>query len=85
MGEILMLTQYIEAAMRHAVIEFDEGDDCWYGEIPPCCGVLGMGSTEEECRKDTQEVLEGWIIVGLRFDDTLPVINGVDLNVKEAA
>lgn len=80
-----MLTQYIRAAMRYAVIEYDEEDGRWYGEIPPCLGVIGVGATKEECRQDTQEALEGWILVALRFGDPLPVIDGIDLNVKEAA
>jgi predicted RNase H-like HicB family nuclease len=80
-----MLTQYIQAAMTKAVYEYDAEDGKWYGEIPPCRGVIGVGTDRETCRRDTQEALEGWIIVSLRFGDPLPVIDGVDLNVKEAA
>lgn len=80
-----MLTQYIQEAMRLAIIEFDEEDRRWYGEIPECRGVIGVGDDEELARRDTQEALEGWIIIGLRFGDPLPVLGGVDLNVREAA
>ena len=80
-----MLTDYIEAAMGRAVIEYDEEDQRYYGEIPPCQGVIGIGETDEQCRRDTQAALEGWIILGLRLGHALPVIDGIDLNEKEAA
>lgn len=80
-----MLTQYIQEAMRLAVVEYDDEDRKWYGEIPDCRGVIGVGDDEESARRDTQEALEGWIIIGLRFGDPLPVLGGVDLNVREAA
>ena len=80
-----MLTDYIEAAMAHAVIEHVEEDQRYYGEIPLCRGVIGIGETHEQCRRDIQEALEGWIILGLRLGHGLPVIDGIDLNEKEAA
>ncbi len=80
-----MLTDYIAAAMGQAVIEYVEEDRKFYGEIPPCRGVIGIGETYEQCQRDTQEALEGWIILGLRLGHALPVIDGIDLNEKEAA
>ncbi|RME54014.1 MAG: type II toxin-antitoxin system HicB family antitoxin [Caldilineae bacterium] len=80
-----MLTEYIQAAMAHAVIEYDPEDKKYYGEIPPCPGVLGVGDSPEACRRDLQEALEGWMILAFRFGDPLPVIDGIDLNQKIAA
>lgn len=83
-GAYLMLTQYIQAAMRHAQYEaLDDGT--FYGEIPELVGVWGTAPTQEACITDLQDALEGWIILGLRLGHTLPVVDGIDLNLSMAA
>jgi hypothetical protein len=39
----------------------------------------------EACREQLQEVLEGWIVLGLRMGHSLPVVEGVDLAVQQEA
>ncbi len=73
-----MLTKYIEAAMHRATYELLE-DRTFYGRIPECQGVWAAAETLEACRDELQEVLEGWIILGLRLGHTLPIIDGIDL------
>jgi predicted RNase H-like HicB family nuclease len=73
-----MLTKYIEAAMHRATYELLE-DGTFYGRIPECQGVWANAETLEACRDELQEVLEGWIILGLRLSHTLPIIDGIDL------
>jgi predicted RNase H-like HicB family nuclease len=73
-----MLTKYIEVAMHRATYELIE-DGTFYGRIPECQGVWANAETLEACRDELQEVLEGWIILGLRLGHTLPVINDLDL------
>jgi predicted RNase H-like HicB family nuclease len=73
-----MLTKYIEAAMHRATYELLE-DGTFYGRIPECQGVWANAETLEACRDELQEVLEGWIILGLRLGHTLPIIDGIDL------
>lgn len=76
-----MLTEYIKAAMKQATYEvFQDGtDDAFFGSIPDCQGAWASAQTLEACRDELQEVLEGWIILGLRLGQTLPVINGINL------
>ncbi|HEY9624787.1 MAG TPA: type II toxin-antitoxin system HicB family antitoxin [Crinalium sp.] len=76
-----MLTHYIQAAMHQATYEFLE-DGTFYGEIPSCRGVWSNAATLETCREELQDALEGWIILGLQLRHTLPVLNGIDLNLK---
>ncbi len=73
-----MLTNYIQAAMHRATYELLE-DGTFYGKIPECQGVWANAETLEGCRNELQEVLEGWIILGLRLQHTLPVVNAIDL------
>ena len=77
-----MLTDYIRAAMHKATYK-SYPDGTLYGEIPDLQGVWATGTTLEACRDELQEVLEDWITVGLYLHHTLPIIDGIDLNVKE--
>ncbi|NJM55539.1 MAG: type II toxin-antitoxin system HicB family antitoxin [Verrucomicrobiae bacterium] len=79
-----MLTEYIRHAMRHAHYELMENGR-FYASIAPCPGVWAEGATLEECRTELEGALESWIVVGLRHGDTLPVIDGMDLNPREYA
>ena len=75
-----MLTQYIQAAMTHATYELLP-DQTFYGEIPGLPGVYANAGKLESCRAQLQEVLEGWIVLGLRMNHTLPAIDGIGLDV----
>jgi predicted RNase H-like HicB family nuclease len=74
-----MLTEYIQAAMCHAQYELMENGRV-FATIPQCPGTWGEGATEEEARRELQDVLESWLIVGLRHNDPFEIIDGVDLN-----
>ena len=78
----MMLTQYIHAAMRRAVYEI-LSDGTFYGEIPGFQGVYANAETLEVCREQLQEVLEGWIVLGLRLGHTLPIVDGIELVVMQ--
>lgn len=61
-----MLTEYIRAALRRARYEILE-DGTFYGEIPDCQGVYANAETLEDCREELRQVLEDWIVLGLRL------------------
>lgn len=73
-----MLTKYIEAAMHRATYERIE-DGTFFAEIPEIEGLWANAETLKTCQDELQEVLEGWIILGLRLGHTLPIIEGIDL------
>jgi len=75
-----MLIDYINRALSKA--EYDKLDDgTFFGKIPACTGVLAFGTTLFECENELRSVLEGWLIVKIRFGDVLPMIDGFDINV----
>jgi len=76
-----MLTGYIQAAMRRAKYEI-LSDGTFYGEILGFQGVYANAASLDECRAELQEVLEGWIVLGLRLGHTLPVVDGIDLAME---
>ena len=80
-----MLMKYIQAAMRHAKYEFLSDDGSFYGEIPACQGVYANTASLEECREQLEEVLEEWILFRVHKNLGLPVIEGIELAIKEVA
>jgi predicted RNase H-like HicB family nuclease len=69
-----VLSEYIQAAMQRAHHEIPE-DGTFYGEIPGFQGVFANAETLEDCREQLREVLEGWIVLGLRLGSPMPVVN----------
>jgi predicted RNase H-like HicB family nuclease len=80
-----MLTEYIKAAMSKAEIEYWPEDKMYFGRIPQCQGVLATGETKEACIRELEEVLEGWLLLGIYHHDPIPEIDGISLDIKEAA
>ncbi len=75
-----MLTEYIQAALRRAKYEILPEDKTYYGNIPGLQGVWANAETLEACREELREVLEDWIVLGLRLQHTLPIVDGINLN-----
>jgi len=78
-----MLTQYLKAALRKAHYEILADDEQYYGEIADCNGVYATASTLEACRDQLEEVLEEWVLFRVHRNLALPVIDGVELTVKQ--
>jgi predicted RNase H-like HicB family nuclease len=75
-----MLTQYIQHAMARAHYELLD-DGTFYAEIPGIQGVYANSETLETCREQLQEVLEDWIMLGFHLGHSLPVVDGINLNL----
>lgn len=80
-----MLTKYIEAALRRAKYEILSDDASFYGEIPGFDGVYANSDTLEVCRRELEEVLEEWILFRVSRNLPLPVIDGIELAIKEVS
>ncbi len=80
-----MLTQYIKAAMPKARYEILLSDSTFYGEIPDFGGVYANAATLEDCREELEEVLEEWILLRVSQHLSLPIVDGVELTIKEVA
>jgi predicted RNase H-like HicB family nuclease len=79
-----MIQAYINAAMERAHYEMFD-DETIYGEIAECPGVFANEATLEQCRRVLEEVLEGWILLRLRENLELPVIEGISLQAPVLA
>jgi len=74
-----MLTTYIEEAMKRARYKILE-DDTYYGWVEELPGVWAQASILEECRTELQEVIEDWLLLGLKLGHELPALGSIDLN-----
>jgi predicted RNase H-like HicB family nuclease len=80
-----MLTKYIQAAMQKAKYEILSDDGSFYGEIPDFDGVYSNAKTLEASREELEEVLEDWILFRVSRSLPLPVVDGIELKIKEVA
>jgi predicted RNase H-like HicB family nuclease len=80
-----MLQNYISNALNHAKYEILPESNSVYGEITVCPGVYAKAPTFEECRNELIEVLEGWLILRLRKNLEIPIIENVSLDILETA
>lgn len=79
-----MLTKYIRAAMEKAKYEILSEDNTFYGEIPGFDGVYANANTLEACHDELEEVLEEWIFFRISRHLPLPIVDGIELMIKEA-
>jgi predicted RNase H-like HicB family nuclease len=79
-----MLTEYVQAALKKARYEILSDDSSFYGEIPGFSGVYANAGTLEECRNELREVLEDWILLSISRHLPLPVVDGIELKLREA-
>ena len=78
-----MLTNYIQAAMHKAHYEILPDGEGYYGSIPELQGVWANADTLEDCREELREVLEEWILIGLKMDHSIPQIDGIEAQTKK--
>jgi len=68
-----MFSEYIQAALKLA--EYDTLEDGSYvATVEGLRGVIAIGDSIEECRRDLIEVIEGWIALRMRFGAKIPMI-----------
>jgi predicted RNase H-like HicB family nuclease len=80
-----MLTAYIHAALVKAHYEILPDGEGYYGAIDGLQGVWAQANSLEACREELREVLEEWIVLGLKMGHSLPSIDGITLASEEVA
>ena len=81
----VMITQYIQAAMRKAKYEILEGNEGYYGEIPGFQGVWANAPTLEGCRDDLADALETWLLFRISRGMKIPTVGKHKFSVEFAA
>ena len=80
-----MLTAYMEAAMRRAQYRWLEENGVFFGCVPELPGAWASGKTRAECEQMLGEVVDGWVVLGLRFGDEFPEIDGQTIHYRDVA
>jgi len=74
-----ILSDYIDIALAEA--EYDKLEDGTFsGRIPSCKGVIAFGTSLRVCETELRSTLEDWVLLGLKFGHSLPVLENIDLN-----
>lgn len=74
-----IITEYVEEALRRAHYEQIEGGETpYFGEVADLPGVWACGSTLEACRGELKEVVEGWILLGVRQSLDIPPLGDIE-------
>ena len=77
-----ILSDYIDYAL--SIAEYEKLDDgTHFGRVPGCSGAIATANTLEACKIEMRSVFEDWVLIGLRFSDELPILNGINLNLKK--
>jgi predicted RNase H-like HicB family nuclease len=82
---VAVFTQYITAALKRAHYEILDNGEGFFATIPGLPGLWAQAATLEECREELQSTLEGWLLLSLSRQMEIPVLDGVDLAVREVA
>lgn len=80
-----MLTAYIDAALRKAHYDILPEGEGYFGVIEGLQGVWAQADRLEACREELREVLEEWIVLGLKMGHEIPPVDGISLTVQEVA
>lgn len=78
-----MILAYIQAALDRAHYEINEGEEPYYGEVPPLAGVWATGETLEECRRNLAEAIEDWVLFSIAKGLPIPTLGQVAIHLPE--
>jgi len=69
--------EYIEEALRHAVIEC-EPDGCTV-IVPELDGCVTFGATPEEAIENLRDAVKTWVETAIHFGDPVPRLGNLEL------
>ena len=78
-----MLRNYIQAALRRAHYEIIEDAEPFYGEVPELKGVWATGETLEACRDNLESTIEGWLLMRLSRNLSIPEVDGLTVTLPK--
>lgn len=80
------LGEFTREALKTAIYEKDTSLGklpCIVAEVPVMPGCFTQGETIEETRENLVEAIELWVIMAIRQNETLPVINDCALSLPK--
>ena len=77
-----MILGYCERALNSAQYKKLDDGTC-FAEIQGLGGVCANAATVEACRNEIICVIEEWLVLKLRDNDSIPEIDGIGLEIRE--
>lgn len=79
-----MIQSYISHYLNKAKYEMIDNGKNFYAEIKDLRGVWATGKTLEECRNNLASTLEGWLILRLRKNLSIPnfKVSSMKMNLR---
>ena len=77
-----LLAKHIELAMEDVAFK-ELCDGTVFADIPGFQGAWANADTLEDCRREMKEVLEDWILLGIKLRHSIPVVGSIDPMTKE--
>jgi predicted RNase H-like HicB family nuclease len=78
-----MITKYLDKALERASYELLE-DGSFCATVRGLRGVIALGQSLEECRRELAEVVEEWVLVRVARGLAIPRLGGVTIKVRRA-
>jgi len=77
---LITIRRYAHAALE-LVSSKQYEDGAWYVQVPGLPGVWAEGPTNEDARRELEDVIFQWCLLKLEDgDDDFPILAGTDLN-----
>jgi predicted RNase H-like HicB family nuclease len=73
------LNQYVKEILKTAIYKQDSDLKCIVASVSILPGCMTQADNFEEARESLIDAIELWIMVGLRGEEGMPVINGIRL------
>jgi hypothetical protein len=80
-----VLTEYLDAAVRHAEYEELPEGEGWYGHIVGLQGVYAHVPNRDETVRELRSTLEDWLVFALVNGFPIPTIDGIELKATRVA
>ena len=78
-----MIIEFLSQQLKRARYEVIDKGTRYYGEVVGLRGVWATGKTLEECRENLLGVLEGWLVVRLKRNLSIPKLRlALPKNIK---
>ena len=81
----VVINQYITVALQRAHYELLENAEGFHGSILELTGVWAQAHTLEECQEELKSAIEDWLLFSLSRQYPIPVLDGIDLAIREVA
>lgn len=76
-------SEFVAEAIKYAKYEHCNQTESWTASVEEFPGCWAQAETVEAARQELLEVIEGWLLLGIRAGDKIPPIGNKRLGLPE--